>query len=428
MTLDSSDPLRDFHQELRHHNTRSFKQSALIVACLFSAWACYEAFVSRGIDDSTLLTGIGLVVVWFTMLLVNKSTRVIRHAFAFAFLGSCAVLLLSAASIVWTPGNFVLRVYFHGILMFALSLSPVWTPRWALYCVVAFVGIGAGTLLSVSTEVGGSQVVTAIFVWGTGLCFHWILSFAKYGILKSDFQTRLDIRAAEEPLSRHARLASLGRLLSTITQELAQPLNYAAGGARETGRRLELLRDEYERGTATSSDDMSTPLSSIHAALALVRAGNADMKRLVDGLRAYLQRKIGVNSSADVSSELSVTLELFAPQFAHDKVVVTSRINSVPPVDADSALVGQLLTSLFAECAERATYGGTFQVESSSRDSWVEVSVRGKSGADTGHQTDLSSSSLSVLRELVEFLRGRLEVHSESNGVAFVLWLPALMS
>src|SRR5205814_5031595 len=152
--------------------------------------------------------------------------------------------------------------------------------------------------------------------------------------------------AARRDLTAQERLAALGQLAGTIAHELGNPLNAVSGHVQLLARRTDLP----------------------DAARAQVQIVNAEVQRMAEVIRRFLDQTRGFKPSAEtVQMEPLVdeALDLTLGTEARAKIQIERQVlDGASIVRTDPGLVRQLLPNLVANAAHAMPNGGRRDAQS----------------------------------------------------------------
>ncbi len=279
-----------------------------------------------------------------------------------------------------------------------------------------------------------------------------------------------------------------------VSRSLAQPLNRLAAAARaiaandltqrvepggaaeviEVGHAFNEMAASLEKAEALRRNmvadvahELRTPLSVLQGSLSGLLDGVFPLEmaevarlydqtrllsRLVEDLRELAQAEAGqlrLNlRPIDVSTVAQTTVEAFSAIAAEQQVTLTGDLpSSLPPVQADSERVAQVLGNLLANALRHTPPGGSIRVTAASRPGGVEVSVsdsgEGIAAEDLPHvfdrfwrsdtrtrhvrETGGSGLGLAIARRLLEAQGGQIGVESEiGKGSRFWFRFPVI--
>jgi signal transduction histidine kinase len=246
------------------------------------------------------------------------------------------------------------------------------------------------------------------------------------------------LRKTQARMIQQARLASLGHLAAGVAHEIANPLNFMNGGARELGKRL----DEIEGALAAAAPDATARAQAAAAqarrATALVASGNERIRRIVDHVRDFLAARPGTLEPTDLVATVESTLAMMEQQLAAQSIQVTRALATVPLIPSRPGELGQVLVNLLVNSCQAMSAGGELRLETRCHDGWAELWV-----SDTGpgiapeHRDAIfdpffttrapaqgTGLGLSISYEIVRRHGGQLELVDSARGATFVLRLP----
>jgi signal transduction histidine kinase len=234
---------------------------------------------------------------------------------------------------------------------------------------------------------------------------------------------------------QQARLASLGHMVAGVAHEIANPLNFTQGGARELSRRLDELDGALAVGATAPAQ-----AAAAHArrAMALVMSGNERIRRIVDHVRDLLAARPVELEPTNLVAAVENTLGLMATQLDAQSIRVTRVLTPVPPISSRAGELGQVLMNLVLNSCQAMSGGGELRLETRAGDGWAELWV-----SDTGpgiapeHREAIFDPffttrapsqgmglGLSISYEIVQRHGGQLELVDGARGATFVLRLP----
>lgn len=253
-----------------------------------------------------------------------------------------------------------------------------------------------------------------------------------------------DLTEAQRAIAHQKRAASLGQLAAALAHEVANPLNFTAGGAAELARRVEALKVALEGLDARHPDDPDLgrariALAGARKSLELVQGGNARIRSVVDSLRAYMRSGAVEPEAVDVMEAVRSTLRLMESKLAAQRVEVTVTGDDLPRVRGRTGELCQVFMNLMLNAAQAMPDGGTIAVTGVASGSRVEVVI-----ADTGPGIPPERRSavfdpffttrgdeggtglgLSISHEIVRRLGGELSLAESETGATFVVRLQA---
>jgi two-component system NtrC family sensor kinase len=228
--------------------------------------------------------------------------------------------------------------------------------------------------------------------------------------------------AARRDLTAQERLAALGQLAGTIAHELGNPLNAVSGHVQLLARRADLPE----------------------AARAQVQIVNAEVQRMAEVIRRFLDQARGFKPSAEpVQMEPLVdeALDLTLGTEARAKIHVDREVlDGASVVRTDPGLVRHLLTNLVANAVDAMPNGGRLEVQAR-RDGQDVVLRVADTGSGMGPEVKRrifepffttkpsgtgTGLGLAICKEIARALRGRIDVESEpGRGSTFTVRFPA---
>jgi len=239
-------------------------------------------------------------------------------------------------------------------------------------------------------------------------------------------------RRLQEQLFRGARLAALGTMAATVAHEINNPLTY-----------LQLNLQRLEREAAAERDPARAAMLRDHLANAM--HGVERVARIVRDLRTYSRDTPDEPSTpVDVTAAVERALQIVAHDLRHRARLVRRYAPEPAEIDGSAARLEQVVINLLVNALQSLDDRGpdanqiTVEIE-------VTEEVRIVIG-DTGsglHDPDRvfepffttkpsgegTGLGLAVCKQLVEAMRGRIEILSTSDrGTRFAVTLPSRTS
>jgi len=253
------------------------------------------------------------------------------------------------------------------------------------------------------------------------------------GTVTQVVEVRRDIserRRMEASLAQSERLASLGLLASGLSHEINNPLGAISASVDGLRRRL--------RAEPGGTDRLTQDLEK---SLALVSEQVKRGRAITDRLLRVARPPAGSRDLVDVNAVVEDTLAILAHQISRARVVVRRELASdLPPVQADTASLGQVLMNLCLNSLQAsAGKGGLMRMATSAVDSCIQVEVQDWAGGippahvsrvfepffttkPPGQGTGLG---LFISHRLITEMGGTIQLHNEPGaGVLFTVRLP----
>jgi PAS domain S-box-containing protein len=235
-------------------------------------------------------------------------------------------------------------------------------------------------------------------------------------------------RRLHEQLFRGARLAALGAMAATVAHEINNPLTY-----------LQLNLQRLEREAAAEPDPARAAVLREHVANAL--HGVERVARIVRDLRVYSRDSDDVNAPVDVIATVERALKMVAHDLRHRAQLVRRYTNAPAIIDGSAARLEQIAINLLVNALHALGDRGPANNQVTVEIDVVDDSVRIVIG-DTGHGLsdpdrvfepffttkppgEGTGLGLSVCKQLVEHMRGTIDIESSSErGTRFAILLP----
>ena len=234
------------------------------------------------------------------------------------------------------------------------------------------------------------------------------------------------VRILEAQLRQAQKLAALGELVSTTTHEfnnaLTTIINYAKLGLRH--------------------NDQATRDKALDRILSAARRA----ERITTSVLAFARNRSHEPEPTNLAKIIEDTLMLLEREMQRYRVVVETRLEPVPLVQAVGNQIQQVLLNLFTNARQAMPRGGTIFVRlaHNSGDEMVELTVRDtgcgipqeklprifdrfyttKDGPDASGKGG-TGLGLATCRDIVQAHHGRIRVESAvGRGTAFIIKLP----
>ncbi len=223
------------------------------------------------------------------------------------------------------------------------------------------------------------------------------------------------LQRSRRRLAQQQRLATAGKLASSITHEVRNPLQ----AMRLTAQ---MLRD---RCPPDAREGCELLLSEIER-LAL----------LTDELLVLAGKATGRAEPVDLTGQLRETLRLLAHQLSQRRIATGIELPDLPPVRIDRNRCRQLLLNLLLNATEASPAGGTIRVSGAAESggAMLRIADEGEGFPEavlTGSAEEFFSTKssgaglgLSICRRIVSEAGGRLRLYNGRGGAVAEVWLP----
>ena len=230
------------------------------------------------------------------------------------------------------------------------------------------------------------------------------------------------VKSLEAEISRQERLSELGNLAATVAHEIRNPLNSVSMGLQRLKAEFSPIQDhdEYARFLNLIQGEVQRLNAIIEQFLSLARP--LSLKREKIAVDRFLHELITLAVGDAGSSNVSIDLKI-AP--------------GLPPLDADSNYLKQLLLNLILNGVQAMPQGGTLTVEAEADKYLLRLTVADQGmGIERPALTKIfepyfttkpngSGLGLSIARRIAEAHGGKITVESEPNrGSRFQVFLP----
>lgn len=237
------------------------------------------------------------------------------------------------------------------------------------------------------------------------------------------------------------RLAAVGQLAATVAHEINNPAAFVRLNTEQLHGRVEELLGRLEDGEGPEASDLRSWLVATREILVENLEGIDRVARLVKDLRLFSKPDNDELEVVDVPELCRSSLNVVLHHIRHHARVMT-RLEEVPTVVADPRRLGQVLINLLMNAAQAFDHpSSSNEVELSTRleGSSVIIVVR-----DNGRGIPADSLSkiftpffttkpgaegtglgLTISRDIVENLGGKIHVESGVRGTVFEVRLPA---
>jgi len=225
------------------------------------------------------------------------------------------------------------------------------------------------------------------------------------------------LRRSREELLRNERMATLGRLATSLAHEIRNPLS-----SMQMSVEVALEEpDESERREAS----------------ALILEEIARLEHLVDDLLAFARPGPPRRETVDVADVARGTIQLLDRKMVHRKVAVQFEVTGdLPLVEADPRQLRQLLFNLMLNAAQSMPNGGRLDVAVVAVERGVSLSVSDEGGGIPESERERiwepfvslreggSGLGLPVSRGIVEAHGGSIDFESGPEGTVFRVLIP----
>jgi signal transduction histidine kinase len=440
--------LADFHEELRLRSLPILFWSACVFNTLYLAWAGFDYLLEPQHFEYFLVLRLMAAVI-NTALVVVVHQRKLQHFTWEAFWlwllikGVCTALMLRVVD----ESSYMSYVVAFTLMIYAASLLPYWSPRWAISIVCVLIGLSLLRLARPDAVLTRRDVIASAFILASAAGLSLITAFFKHSLARSDFLTRralsglarrehdarvdLDhtsgaLRSALDQLKELDRLK--GQFFANISHELRTPLtliltpleDMRQGVGRAQQKTLDVVRRNAERLLRLIDDLLE--LSRLDAGGLRLTVSETDLRALTSGV---YENALATASSRSIKFELRADANVLCVSGdAHRlEIVLTNLVSNALKYTPDGGAVLLAIQHLpdgaqidvsdtgpgIAEEDLPHVFERFFQVLRSDR-------RRAAGGVGIG---------LALAKELVELHGGRIWVNSSlEQGSVFSVFLP----
>jgi len=240
------------------------------------------------------------------------------------------------------------------------------------------------------------------------------------------------------------RMATVGLLSAGIAHEINNPTAFISGNIQTLEKFWQDIEPVLQPGgddDQSLSDKIEFILEEMPSTINGIRNGVERISKIVNGLKAFCRKDHGNRTVCDVNTCIEQSLELCCNALKYHVTVVKKQTPNLPPVQADSQQIEQVLVNLFTNAVDAiGEQEGTLTIETKATHDTVSILV-GDSGSGipedklddiwqpffttkpVGSGTGLG---LSTVLGIIENHEGRIEVANRpTGGVLFTIRLPA---
>jgi signal transduction histidine kinase len=242
---------------------------------------------------------------------------------------------------------------------------------------------------------------------------------------QSEERLRQQAQELEQQLIMSGRLVSLGEVTASMAHEFNNPLGIIMG---------------FVEDMLSSAD----PADPNYRALQIIDEESKRCRQIVRDLMEYARPKNTEFCSTSIADVIEKTLQLVENRLYKQKVAVEKTLEpDLPPIQADSPQLEQVLVNLYLNAIDAMPEGGRLMVEAKIAQSDRMAPVAIITVADTGFgiaETDLPKIfqpfftakkrrgmglGLPICQRIVQNHGGRIEVESQpGQGTSFKIHLP----
>jgi two-component system NtrC family sensor kinase len=264
---------------------------------------------------------------------------------------------------------------------------------------------------------------------------------------RAEADTRAALAEARIGLSQvlERQLASLNTLVGGIAHEIGNPLNFAAGGAKEVLERLqqaETLSDDIaHQWTASRSGSLCDIIGTARRAAALTARGTERIGGIVKNLRAYVGTGAHTQEVTNVHDCIRSTIALLERHLQSKRVEVELDLRANGSIPSRPGELNQVVMNLVLNACQAMPEGGQIDIVSEEIDGALRIAVRDSGPGvpaelregifdpffTTRAPHEGSGLGLSVSREIVGRHGGTLDLlapRADRTGAEFVITLP----
>jgi signal transduction histidine kinase len=353
------------------------------------------------------------------------------------FFASCNLVVMAAAVHIsfmaiysWYRGN---------------ANAPLFLLGWGTLLLV-IIGGALMNLGAMAPEIGYSYVIR--FGSATeAMMLAAALARRISAMKRAEADTRAALAEARIGLSQvlERQLASLNTLVGGIAHEIGNPLNFAAGGAKEVLERLqqaETLSDDIaHQWTASRSGSLCDIIGTARRAAALTARGTERIGGIVKNLRAYVGTGAHTQEVTNVHDCIRSTIALLERHLQSKRVEVELDLRANGSIPSRPGELNQVVMNLVLNACQAMPEGGQIDIVSEEIDGALRIAVRDSGPGvpaelregifdpffTTRAPHEGSGLGLSVSREIVGRHGGTLDLlapRADRTGAEFVITLP----
>ena len=250
-------------------------------------------------------------------------------------------------------------------------------------------------------------------------------------IIASIIAQRVKIQQTIEALVQSERLATLGKLATTVAHEVRNPL----GGIRGAAQLLQMVEynDSTEIGDATQFQN------EIQEYTAVIIKEVDRLNRVIEQLLAFGKPQAANLQAQDINQLIDDSLSICQSELDQNSICVERLYGECPLVVVDADGVMQVFLNLFRNAMEAMDQDGVLTIQTQENPEQRSVQIRVQDtgcGVSDNHVSRLfdpfyttkqkgTGLGLYIIRRILEEHGGTIEVNTApSQGISFIITLP----
>jgi two-component system, NtrC family, sensor kinase len=399
-----------------------------------------------------IVTGFVAVLFAREFLDLRASSRIWRAALVAGVVGGILVAMPSSAGRQWLyVTSYVFILYTTTLVSFMAVWSlrrgnanaPLFTLAWGAVLAATLLG----SLSNLGVVMPRYSVIDSLRLGSAVEAMLLAVALARRMnlIRRAEERARIELADARLRLSEmlQRQVTSLNTLVGGVAHEIGNPLNFAAGGAREAVQRIRragaLAHELAEQGSVDGAKPLREVLELAGRAAALAARGTERIESIVKNLRTYVGAERPPLESIDVDDCIRSTIALLDGNLQAKRIDVILELGLCSRIPGSASEMQQVIMNLVLNATHAMPDGGTVFIRSEETTDSVRIVI-----ADTGAGVPPSKRhvifdpffttrapnegmglGLAVSREVARRHGGTLELLPQgSRGAEFELRLP----
>jgi signal transduction histidine kinase len=250
-----------------------------------------------------------------------------------------------------------------------------------------------------------------------------------------------ELMEAQARLVQSGTLASLGKMVAGVAQEINTPVSAIHSSGDSARRAIAILRGalaQQAASTETGSRSVSRALEVMEDTHRLIQQGTERVVRVIRSLKTFSRLDMADLADVDLHEGLESAIALLWSAIP-EKIAIVKNYGDLPSVRCYAAQINQVFLNVLTNAAQAIDQEGTITIRTAREDNHavVEISDTGE-GIAPGHIQKIFDPGfttrgvgvglglgLSIAYRILENHHGSIQVHSEAGkGSTFTIRLP----